>query len=532
MRFFLFAILLSGCATTYEKEILSQYQLQQWKSANYSGMMDTNYDRGDAFIEPANIDNPPPWWYSVSLPYDSKVVHSYPGRYFFLKKGETWYKFRFNDELDDIEELEKTNYTQMYSWGNNNMIVGGFRPDGTLDIITTYTGVLVVNLKDVDREQPVSQAYNAAFVRLKDGTFRHILAHKKKAINGNGDWYLYTTHFSLSPHIYLFAGEIQNISLGIRELGGDAYTELFYQGAVVDLSKNREHAKTTLNEKYMQEHKTLEFLDFGEEPERRFMILRDGELTPPQYKELDSEKLRSLVWMKAETGAPRALGFVIPNEKGEPRIHSLGFNDYKGNQKRDYRSGTFQRSLSGVKDAIGSFYVNTYNYQEHPVIIFQGENNLWNWGAGDLDREKRANGISLAGVEKEGLNSLQETQSLIRKKCGTFNKTPEEVAQARQAAKIRSYNLSMGAQEQYELELKRYEYRKKLAAYEAEQAQRREFQEAMGSISSSLTQGATSNTPKGPRGFEDRDSSTGYGGARYQKHVEKEAKRKARPGQN
>ena len=533
MKFFALIALafLAGCASRFEKELMSRYPMQQWRSARHQGF-EYNYDKQEAFVEAAQGDGPPRFFNTVFLPKEADVVYSFPGRYFYLNKKGTWHKFRFNDELDDIDELEATSYTRMVSWGEKNMIVGGFKADGSVDIITTYSGKLVVNLKGVDEKLPVAPAMHAAFVRMKDGTFRHILAENRPVNQTVYNWNFYPARFSLSPKVYLFAGEIQNIAVGIREVDGQSFVELFYLGAVVDLSKNREWARTSANEKYMSGLPDLSHLDFGIEPERRLVILRDGEATPVQYQELDSPKLRSLVWMKAQTGKPRGLGLLVPNEKGEIRIHSLSFTDYWGSQVHEYRQGTFSRSRTGVKDAMATFYVNPASYEEHPVLVFKGEDDRWNWSAGTLERERKQTGLSTSAVEKEGLSSLPEALQLVRSKCATFQRTPEEVAKAKLDYQARQYADGIRAREQYDEAIRLYEYRKKLAQYEADRQASSELREALGSISSSLTRGATSNTPKGPSGFDDRYNSTGDGWNRYQKHVEKEARRKALPGQN
>ena len=118
----------------------------------------------------------------------------------------------------------------------------------------------------------------------------------------------------------------------------------------------------------------------------------------------------------------------------------------------------------------------------------------------------------------------------LREKCASNTMNAEQIAKARSDYEQKFYRDAMRAREAYDQAIRQIEFRKKLAAYEAAKQTSAEFQEALGSISGSLTRGATSNTPKGPAGYDDKYDNTGAGWNRYQKKVESDAKRKARPG--
>lgn len=529
---FLFSIL--GCSTTFEKELMSKYPMESWKSARHQGD-EYNYDHADAWVEPKDGQSAPIKGYRVYLPFTPDVIHAFPGRYFFFKKSNQWVKYRFNDNLDDIEPLSSTDYSRMFTWGNNTSIVGGLKKDGTLDIINTYNGKTVVNLKDVDAEAPVSLARHAVFVRMKNGTFKNIRATNKPPTNQDGDMRFYPSQFTLSPYVYHFGGEVQNISFGIREDDGIGHMDLFYRGDIKDLGKNEENAKVRGNEKYVQETKGHIFLDFGQSPEKRFVLLRDGEVTPTRYKELDNQKVKDLIWMRAQQGTPRAIGLMMPDEKGAPHIHLLKFWDYWGSDSRRLRQGTFEVSKKGFKDAMGSYTINTVNYIEQPVVVGQLDDDKWDYIVGDLRRdEDYYTGFTFSDAVKlkGAADNLPGVLKVVREQCASSKMNAQQIAKARSDYESRMYRDGIRAREAYDTAIRQIEYRKKLAEYQASQQASQEFQEALGSISGSLARGATSNAPKGPRGFDDRYDSTGAGYNRYQKWVEKEAKRKARPGQN
>lgn len=515
-------------ASKFKSTFMKKYPMEQWKSVRHHGD-EYNYDNANAWVEASNPNDPPLLENRIFLPRTPDVIYAFPGRYFYYKKDKTWDHYRFNKKLDDIEKLSTTDYTQMFTWGNNTAIVGGVKKDGSLDIISTYHGKVVVNLKDINIENPVSQASHAIFVRMKDGTFRNIRSSNKPDRKG-AYWNEYPSEFTLSPHIYYFGGEVQNISFGLREVNGKGQVDIFFRRDIKDLNKNFENAKNDSNEKYVNERLNYDVLNLGPDAEKRFVLIRDGEITPKEYKELDSPKVKSLIPMKAQTGKPRALGLLMANEKNEPRIHLLAFWDYWGSNIHEYRQGTLKTTKHGLKDAIGSYSINSHNYLEHPYVVGQLEDNKWNYIGGDLNRENEHTGFSIGPKNIDSFNDLPMALKNLREKCASNTMNAEQIAKARSDYEQKFYRDAMRAREAYDQAIRQIEFRKKLAAYEAAKQTSAEFQEALGSISGSLTRGATSNTPKGPAGYDDKYDNTGAGWNRYQKKVESDAKRKARPG--
>ena len=517
-------VVFAGCSTTYQKELLDKYP-QHWWSSKYHQGQDTNYDRGEAWLETDKPDNQPQFFQTYHLPITPNVVYAYPGRYLYIKRGNSWHHYKIDEDFHDIDHLGSTDYVQMFSWGNGKTVVGGVKADGSMDLLSTFNGKLIANLKDVDTKDQPAKAKHATFVKMKDGTYRAVRA-KRKAWNS---WAYYPTQYEVLPYTYYFGGDIQYITLGVREVDGLGHTDIFFKEDFYDLSKNLEHSTQVVNKKHMGEYyKNKEIFNFGEHPEKRFVILRDGEITPPEQAALNSPKLKELIWMSEDKGKARALGIIIPNAKGQPRIHSLQIADYRGEEVRSPASGTLIRSAEGVKDATASYFITTHDYQELPSIIGKTENDLWGANAGSVDQfMNKVTGFS--GFNPKGsVASKQENAALVRASCASAKMTPEQLAKARADYEEQDYNMAISAKEAYAQAVRQDEYKRKMSAYLAQEQARQEYREAMNSITNSLTKGATSNAPQAPRGFEDRYDSTGAGWNRYQKWVEKEAVRKAR----
>lgn len=516
-------------ASKFKSTFMKKYPMEKWQSARHTGD-EYNYDNDYVWVENADPLQRPLLNNKVFLPRTPDVIHAFPGRYFYYKKDKAWELYRFNKKLEDIEKLSAAEYTQMFTWGNNSAVVGGLKKDNTIDMISTFHGKVIVNMKDIDITNPVSKARNAIFVRMKDGTFRNIQASLKPDGEGDKYWDEYPAEFSLSPYTYYFGGEIQNISFGLREVDGQGHVDIFFRGQIKDLNKNYENTKDYNKEYVAEQLKYYAVLNLGKDPEKRFVIIRDGEITPKEYEALDSEKVKNLIPMKASKGRPSALALIMNNDKGEPRIHLLNMWDYWGASSRRYKHGTLKTTKFGLKDATGSYFINTYNYLEYPVVVGLFEDNRWNYVAGELSLEREYTGYDIGPKNLNSFDSLPIALKAVREMCATHTLSAEQIAKQKFDYEAKVYRDSIRARDVYQQAIKQIEFRKKMAEYEAAQQASAEFREALGSISGSLTRGATSNTPTGPRGYEDKYDNTGAGYNRYQKKVESDAKRKARPG--
>ena len=522
----LFAVVFVGCSSAYKTELLDQYPRYTWSSKMHQGF-DSNYDRGHVWLESKDkADNEPRFFEGVYLPFTPNVVYAYPGRYLYIKKGQHWHHFKFNDAFDDIEHLEKTDYVNMFSWGNGKTVVGGLKADGSMDLLSTFNGKFITNLKDVDTKNQPAKATSATFVRMKDGTYKVVRAQRKIF----GSWKYYPTKYEVLPYAYYFGGDIQSITVGVRDVDGLGHVDIFLDEDFYDLSKNLEHSTRDVNKKYMDEYyKDKEVFNFGEHPEKRFVILRDGEVTPPDYKDLDTAKMKDLMWMSENTGKAQALALIMKNDKGEPRLYSIqSTTNYYGQDQRAPIQGTLFRSLIGMKDATASAYIASTDFTERPAIIGKAENNMWDWNSGIVDQQFNKVIGFFPISPKAAISDKSTALKSVRDTCASSKMNPEQIAKARADYEAREYAMLMAAKDAYAQAVQQDEYKRKMSAYLAQEQARQEFRQAMGSISSSLTKGATSNTPQGPRGFEDKYDSTGAGFRRYDNWVKEQADRKAR----
>lgn len=520
------AICFVGCSSAYKTELLDRYPRYTWSSKLHQGL-DSNYDRGQVWLESKDKpNNEPRFFQGVYLPFNPNVVHAYPGRYFYIKKGERWHHFKFNDSFDDIEHLEKTDYVNMFSWGNDKTVVGGLKSDGSMDLLSTFNGKLIANLKDVDTKNQPAKATSATFVRMKDGTYKVVRAQRKLF----GSWMYYPTQYEVLPYTYYFGGDIQSITLGVRDVDGLGHVDIFLDEDFYDLSKNLEHSTRDVNKKYMDDYyKDKAVFNFGEHPEKRFVILRDGEVTPSEHKDLDTAKMKDLMWMSEKSGKAQALALMMKNDKGEPRLYTIqSTTNYYGQESRAPIQGTLFRSLIGMKDATASNYITSTDFKERPVVIGKAENDMWDWSSGTFDKDfNKVIGFSSMS-SKAAITDKAAALKFVRETCASSKMTPEQIAKARADYEARDYAMAMAAKDAYAQAVRQDEYKRKMSEYLAQEQARQEFRQAMGSISSSLTKGATSNTPQGPRGFEDKYDSTGAGYNRYDKWVKEQAEKKAR----
>ena len=520
------ALVFAGCSTTYKTELLDKYPRYTWSSKHHQGL-DSNYDTGHVWLESdKKPDQEPRFFQTARLPFTPNVVSAYPGRYFYLKRGNSWHHYRFDEAFNDIEHLDKTDYVNMFSWGHGKTVVGGLKSDGSMDLLSTYNGKFITNLKDVDTKNQPVKATSATFVRMKDGTYKVVRAQRKLY----GSWKHYPTKYEVLPHTYYFGGDIQSITVGVRDVDGLGHVDIFLDEDFYDLSKNLEHSTRDVNKKYMDEYyKDKEVFNFGEHPEKRFVILRDGEVTPPEHKDLDTAKMKDLMWMSENSGKAQALALMMKNEKGEMRLYSIqSTTNYYGQEQRAPIQGTLFRSLIGMKDATASTYITSTDFTEQPVIVGKAENDMWDWRSGTVDQMYNKV-IGFTGISaKAGIADKNAALASVRQTCASSKMTPEQIAKARADYEARDYAMAMAAKDSYAQAVRQDEYKRKMAEYLAQEQARQEFRQAMGSITSSLTKGATSNTPQGPRGFEDKYDSTGAGYNRYDKWVKEQAEKKAR----
>ena len=449
------------------------------------------------------------------VPIIDEFVTSKVGRVVFTFYKDKWDMHMFNSKIDGIDKVKTTDYVKV--WGRP-MVAGWMaglkkEADGshTLEVLSAFDGKPQFTFKKAHAEQAIVVMDEMFAVQLADETYRVFVM--KERVGEYQSYGKYAKELELLPDNYRFASKVKYVNFAVKDSGE---MHLFHEGNFMKLPSEKPAPV---------QRWTKWFWDRPDKNFKELVLLRDGKETSPEFAALDREKVRKVLDMRYTKGTP--VGWAWKNTKAKPvSYHLLRFaNDQRGGggNKMYELPGTIFIEQKGFLDVRGMSTLDVVRFTFQDAALARCKEG---WGAFILVASEDAD----AGAHASECGKLASDQLAYEnyvKSSPIASMSPEEIEKNRLAYIARQEAMIRAAEDNYQAQLRQDEYRKKMREWEADQAFRRDMSAAFQSMTSSIVRGATSNTPQGPRGFEDKYDNTGAGYNRYDKEMKKRAEKKA-----